>query len=54
MPGHEEESIYDKSETIAVFSGIFQSIAQFSIEPRSFTAEGNRIACAVPSLAHSS
>ena len=39
-----DKAIYDKNETIKIFSGIFEGTAQFSLEPRSFTAEGNRVA----------
>lgn len=38
------KAIYNKAETIAIFSGIFQRTPEFSINPRSFTAEGNRVA----------
>lgn len=39
-----EKAIYNKVETIAIFSSIFQANPQFSISPQSYIAQGNRVA----------
>jgi hypothetical protein len=38
------KAIFDKAETLAIFSRMFAAIAQFSIAPKSFTSQDDRIA----------
>jgi ketosteroid isomerase-like protein len=42
-----EKAIYNKAETIAIFSSIFQATPQFSISPKSYIAQGDRVAVEV-------
>ena len=39
-----EKAIYNKDETIAIFSTIFDTAAEFHIEPHAFIEDGDRIA----------
>jgi len=37
------KSIFDKAATLAIFQGIFDRTSQFSIAPKSFTAQDDRV-----------